>query len=232
LSTWRDFWNQDTPIYASGRHKERHYAGVADDIVRLIPSRDAAVLDHGCGEALSADRVAAACGKLYLCDAAPLVRQRLNERFREAHDIQVLAPEGVSHLPDASLDLIVANSLVQYLSRAELDAALAQWRSKLKPDGALVLADVIPPDVSPIRDAAALLRFAWRGGFLAAALVGLVRTAFSDYRRIRREQGLAQYAEAEFAGVLAAAGFRAERLANNMGHNPARMTFLARQSGG
>ena len=35
------------------------------------------MLDHGCGEALDAGRVAAACGKLYLCEAAPSVREKL-----------------------------------------------------------------------------------------------------------------------------------------------------------
>ena len=60
--SWRDFWNGDTPIYVSDRHKALHYRQIAKDIVSHIPASDAVVLDHGCGEALSADRVAAACG--------------------------------------------------------------------------------------------------------------------------------------------------------------------------
>ncbi|KAA2241054.1 class I SAM-dependent methyltransferase [Salinarimonas soli] len=228
MSTWRDFWNQDTPIYANERHKTLHYRGVARDIAALIPSPDAVVLDHGCGEATDADRVAAACGKLFLCDAAPLVRDRLNERFREVPNIQVVSPEGVGDLPDASLDLVVSNSVVQYLSRAELDASLRLWRAKLKPAGHLVLADVIPPDVSPLTDAAALMRFAWQGGFVVAAGVGLVRTALSDYRTLRSRLGLSQYTESGMLGILERAGFTAERRPRNMGHNPARMTFAAR----
>ncbi len=232
MSTWRDFWNQDTPIYANERHKTLHYRGIARDIVALIPSPDATVLDHGCGEATDADRVAAACGKLLLCDAAPLVRERLKARFGEVPNIQVLPAEAVADLPDGSLDLVVSNSVLQYLSRAELDAALALWRAKLKPDGLLVVADVIPPDVSPLRDAEALLRFAWRGGFLVAAASGLVRTALSDYRTLRNRLGLSHYTETGMIGILERAGFTAERRAENIGHNPARMTFLARRMRG
>jgi len=103
---WRDFWNQDTPIYVSERHKALHYALIARDMARLIPQPDAVVLDHGCGEALSADRVAARCGRLYLCDAAPLVRERLERRFGAEARIAVLAPEEVGGLPDASIDLV------------------------------------------------------------------------------------------------------------------------------
>ena len=57
---------------------------------------------------------------------------------------------------------------------------------------------------------------------------GLVRTALSDYRKLRAALGLATYDEAAMAAKLAAAGFRAERAQKNIGHNPARMTFLAR----
>ncbi len=224
---WRDYWNQDTPIYASERHKVLHYAGIARDLIALIPSPDAVVLDHGSGEALSAGRVAARCRTLYLLDAAPLVRERLKQRFRDTPKIAVIAPDELDGLPDRSLDLVVANSLLQYLSLDEFRTLLATWRVKLKPDGRLVLADVIPHDVSPLTDARALLSFAWSGGFLRHALMGLARTAFSDYRKLRDELGLARYGEAEMIELLRDEGFRAERLPRNLGHNQARMTFSA-----
>jgi SAM-dependent methyltransferase len=227
---WRDFWNQDTPIYVSERHKALHYRLVANDIAALIEDPASVVLDHGCGEALSAERVAAACARLYLCDGAPLVRERLEERVSRNPRIAVLAPEGVEALPDGSLDLVVVNSLAQYLSLDELRGLLRLWRAKLKPAGRLVLADVIPPDVSPLTDAKALLSFAASGGFLKAAVIGLVRTALSDYRKLRDELGLAQYDEPEMLEILAEAGFSAERRARNLGHNQARMTFVARPS--
>ena len=225
---WRDYWNQDTPIYTSERHKLLHYRLVANDIIGLIPSRDAVVLDYGCGEALFADRVAAKCARLYLSDAAPLVRDRLRERFGGNKRIAVLAPDDVANLDDASLDLIVVNSLVQYLSLDELRGLLKLSRMKLRSSGQLVLADVIPPDVSPVTDARALLSFAWQGGFLRSALLGLARTAFSEYRRIREEIGLSQYSEEEMIDILDDSGFSPQRRPRNLGHNPARMTFMAR----
>jgi hypothetical protein len=82
---------------------------------------------------------------------------------------------------------------------------------KLKEDGRLVLADVIPHEVSPITDARALLSFAWKGGFLTRAVAGLARTAVSDYAKLRNELGLSQYDEAEMIEILAAEGFSAER---------------------
>lgn len=225
---WRDYWNQDTPIYVSERHKVLHYQRVAADIAALVPSPAAHVLDYGCGEALSAGRVAARCERLSLCDAAPLVRERLRTRFAGSAKIDVLAPEEMDRIPEGSLDLVVANSLAQYLSRDELRGLVRLWRTKLKAQGQLVLADVIPPRVSPVTDAGALLGFGWQGGFAGQALLGLARTALSDYRKIRRELGLSTYAEREMIELLRDEGFSAERRPRNIGHNQARMTFVAR----
>ena len=72
-----------------------------------------------------------------------------------------------------------------------------------------------------------MLAFGWQGGFLLPALGGLVRTVFSDYRKIRAELGLTHYEEAEMLALLEKAGFTARRLEKNLGHNQARMAFGA-----
>jgi SAM-dependent methyltransferase len=229
--SWRDFWNGEHAIYVSPRHKTLHYRQIANDLIGHIPAPNAVVLDHGCGEALDAGRVAGNCGKLYLCEAAPSVRDKLRAMLGGKANVSVVSPEEVEALPDATLDLVVANSLIQYLSRDELVALLATWRGKLKPGGKLVVADIIPPDVSPLTDASQLLAFAWRGGFLTAALAGLVRTAFSDYRKLRAQYGLSTYRIDEIAGLITAAGFEDATPAKNFGHNPHRLTLVARKAG-
>lgn len=227
---WLDFWNADTPIYVNDRHKAVHYRLIAGDILRLLPGPAARVMDYGCGEALCADQVASRCRHLYLCDGAPFVRDRLRARVSALGNVTVLAPEELETIPAGSLDLIVANSLIQYLSHDELKSALSAWRRLLASGGKLVIADVIPHNVSALTDVAALLRFAGRHGFLLAAASGLARTFFSDYRRVRAELGLTHYDEAELLAILRGAGFSGERLAWNFGHNPARMAFAATPS--
>jgi len=228
MSNWREFWDSAHSIYVNDRHKDVHYRDVAEQIAAFVPRTDARVLDHGCGEAIHADVVAQRAREVLLCDAAPSVRAAIAARFSANPKIRVIAPEEIERLPAASLDLVFANSLVQYLNEAELDALLAVWRRLLVPDGILVVADVIPPDVGPLSDVVALIRYAAANGFLCAALVGLARTALSPYRRLRNELGIARYGEADFLQKLKAACFAAERLARNVEHNPARMTFRAR----
>ncbi len=228
--SWRDYWNADTPIYVNERHKTLHYGLVARDIAALVRSPADHVLDYGCGEALSAGRVAAVSGRLYLCDGAPLVRARLDGRFRGDPKVVVLAPEELGAVPDGSLALLVVNSLLQYLRPDEFEGLLPVWREKLSAGGELVLADVIPPGTGPLADAGALIGFAWRGGFTGAALAGLVRTALSDYGRLRTELGLTHYTETDMLARLKAGGFSGRRRPANLGHNRHRMTFVARPS--
>ena len=228
MTSWREFWDSAHSIYVSERHKDVHYRDVAERLAAFVPHPHARVLDHGSGEAIHADLVAAGARELLLCDSAASVRASIAARFAGKAKIKVIASEDVDRLPDASLDLIFANSLVQYLTAAELDRVLALWRRLLAPNGVLIVADVIPPHVGALSDGFALLRYAAAHGFLGAALIGLARTALSRYRHLRSELGIARYSEAEFLAKLRAAGFSAERLPRNVEHNPARMTFRAR----
>ena len=227
MPSWREFWDSAHSIYVSERHKDVHYRDVAEQLAAFVPGPDARVLDHGSGEAIHADLVAARSRKVLLCDAAVSVRASVAARFAGDPKIKAIAPEDVDRLPNASLDLVFANSLVQYLTAAELDRILALWRRLLAPGGVLIVADVIPPHVGAVSDGLALLRYATENGFLGAAVLGLARTALSRYRQLRSELGIARYSEAEFLAKLRAAGFSAERLAKNVEHNPARMTFRA-----
>lgn len=228
MTDWRSFWDSDHSIYVNDRHKDIHYREIADQIAAFVPRPDARVLDHGSGDAIHAGRVAAVAAEVLLCDAAANVRASMAQRFADNPRIKVLAPEQVETLPAGSLDLIVSNSMAQYLTQAELDRLLALWRRLLAPGGVLIVADVIPPDAGALSDVMALLRYAARNGFLPAALLGLARTSVSPYRRLRSTLGITQYTEAAFMQKLRAAGFAAERLPRNMEHNPARMTFRAR----
>ncbi|MEA2829876.1 MAG: hypothetical protein QOF22_624 [Bradyrhizobium sp.] len=230
MDDWIDYYDSTHTIYASKLHRDLHFQIVARDIIGYISAADAVVLDFACGEALSAGRVAEACGKLYLAEPAPGVRGRLIARYAPNTKIRVRSLDDLRNMEQKSVDLAVMNSVVQYMTPAEFDAALAVVRRLLKPGGRLVLGDILRPEVGMIRDVTALLRFGLAHGFLKDALTGLISTALSDYRSLRSRVGLRRYSEAEMMAKLAASGFTASRAHFNIGHNPWRMTFVARQA--
>ena len=228
MDDWIDYYDSTHTIYVSKRHRDLHFEIIARDLVSFISSPDDVVMDYACGEALFAAKVADSCGKLILAEPAPGVRGRLIARFAPNIKIRVRSLEDVRKMPAESVDLVVMNSVAQYMTPEELDSALAVCRRLLKPSGRLVLGDILRPQVGMFRDVLALLRFAARHGFLKDALIGLVSTALSDYRQLRSRLGLARYSEADMTAKLAAAGFTASRADTNVGHNPWRMTFVAR----
>lgn len=227
MNVWIDFYDSSHSIYVSPRHAEIHFRTIADDIVALIPSPDALVIDYSCGEAFSAPRVAAACGRLVLAEPAPGVRSRIERRSAYVTNIEVCSLEALDSSFVGAADLVVMNSVAQYMTNDEFDAALARIRRLLKPTGVFVLGDVVQPGVGLITDASALLRFAAKHGFLKDAIVGLIRTALSEYRKMRQRIGLSAHSETDVLRRLGAVGLEGRREAKNIGHNPARMTFRA-----
>jgi SAM-dependent methyltransferase len=229
LMDWISFYDfKHSVIYVNARHRDVHYRTIAEDIRGYVPSRDAAVMDYGCGEATSASLVADAAGHLTLVEAAPNVRAALTARHEKNEKVSVMSPEQALALPDAQFDLIVMHSVAQYLSSGELDRLLVQFRRLLKPSGLFILGDVVPPQFAAPHAAFALLRFGAANGFFLAALGGLMRIFVSDYLKLKSKVGLSHYTEAQALAKLQSAGFRPERAKRNIGHNQRRMTFLAR----
>jgi ubiquinone/menaquinone biosynthesis C-methylase UbiE len=230
MDDWIDYYDSTHTIYASKLHRDLHFQVIARDIIGYISSPDAVVLDYACGEALSAAKVAEACGMLILAEPAPGVRGRLIARFAPNTKIRVRSLDDLRHMHEKTIDLTVMNSVAQYMTPDEFDAALAVVRRLLKPSGRLILGDILRPEVGMTTDVMALLRFAATHGFLKDALIGLLSTALSDYRQLRSRVGLQRYSEAEMMAKLTRAGFSASRAHFNIGHNPWRMTFVARHS--
>jgi SAM-dependent methyltransferase len=225
---WLAFWDGPHSIYVNARHKDVHYRLIAKEIAALAPGPQARVLDYGCGEALHADIVAAAAGELFLCEAAPGVRERLTDRFAGQRNIHVLAPHEAARLEEHSLDLIVLHSVAQYLTAGGASGLFGLFHRLLKNGGMLVVSDVIPPKVAAATDALSLLRFGAHNGFFFAAVWGLLRTLLSNYWKLRSQLGLTRYDTKTMIEKLKVAGFDAQLAPANIGHNQARKTFYAR----
>jgi SAM-dependent methyltransferase len=163
-----------------------------------------------------------------MVEAAPNVRAALTARYGGSGKISVLTPDEAAARPDASFDLVVLHSVAQYLTGAELDGLLATFRRLLKPGALLIVGDIVPPRLAAPKAALSLLGFAARNGFFFAAVRGLIRIFISDYLRLSKTVGLSHYEAAAMLEKLRGAGYVAARAEQNIGHNPWRMTFLAR----
>ena len=108
MDEWIDYYDSTHTIYVSKLHRDLHFATIARDIVGYISSPDAVVLDYACGEALSAARVADACGMLYLAEPAPGVRGRLIARFAPNTKIRVRSLEDLRKMAEKTIEVMLA----------------------------------------------------------------------------------------------------------------------------
>lgn len=222
--SWVDFWDGDHSIYVNRTHLDAHYCRLLKDLVPLLPAAPFTLLDFGCGDALMAPELAAKGGTVVLYDAAPKKRDTLRARYGAHSGIQVL--DDLAAQPEQSCDLVIMISVAQYIDRDVLAGVLAPIKRALKPGGRLIIADIIPPGGSLLRDVAAFLGFAAGNGFLVAALAGLARTLFSDYSRLRKQLGLSTYAVEDMVALLGTAGWRVEKLPRNVGFDPNRWSAV------
>src|ERR1700733_3125312 len=125
MKDWVAYYDSAHSIYVNARHRDVHYARLADEIARYVPTPSAAVLDYGCGEALHADRIAAVAGRLMLAEAGPAVRGHLIERFNQNRKITVISTDRAAILLPQSFDMVIMHSVSQYLSKNEFDRTVA-----------------------------------------------------------------------------------------------------------
>jgi ubiquinone/menaquinone biosynthesis C-methylase UbiE len=229
MRSWLSYWSAPNKSYVNERHREAHYAVVFAGVRPHLPQGPGrTALDWGCADAYAAREIAEICGAVVLYDAADATRQRLHTRFGGDPRIRVI-DAGLGEVEADSIDIVIVNSVIQYLSAAEFGAALRQIHRVLKPEGALLIGDVIDPKTRTSRHVATFLAFAARNGFLAPAVLGLARTSMSSYSSLQREIGLATYTPAEIERKLAECGFVAERLTRNIAVSPYRSSFIARK---
>jgi SAM-dependent methyltransferase len=230
MKSWSDFWDAPNAIFASDRHQRVHSAKVLAGVSGFVPvGGEAIVLDWGCGHAVAADELARSCRTLLLFEPAPSIRQRLLANYANRSKIEVLDAAKLDAVAPDSVDLIIVNSVVQYLSRQQFVAALQLFRRLLKSDGTLLLGDIIEPDTPMLRHVMTFLSFAWQNGFFLAGLVSLARNVTSPYCQLRRTAGYSCYRMGEMLALLDGSGFVCERLPANIAVSQLRCSYLARK---
>lgn len=230
MTSWLDFWNGTHRIYVNDRHKAAHFDRIAEDVLALLPNPNIDLLDWGCGPALGSETLAVRGVRVCLYDKAVSSQHELCERFGRSKGIRVLTDESYAQLPGESFDLLLVNSVLQYLSESEFGALLPEFRRLLRPGGRLILADVVPPTASMADDVRSLMRSGWRHGFVLAALAGMAHSYFSGYRKLRRDLGLTLYSPERMLELLEKSDFRARLFPRNIGLAPHRMTYEATKS--
>ena len=227
MKDWVEFWNTDTNFYAPKRYTRLYFRTIARAVGVLVPLKDKMLLNFGCGEAGETQEFTDQGARVLLFDPAREMERRNRVRYAGMQDVSVLSAADIEQLPEKSLDVIVVNSVVQYMRKEEFAALAGFLRRRLKDDGVLIIGDVVPPNVGMVRDTASYLYATLKQGVLLSWLSGFVRIALSSYRDARRRLGFTTWEEHEMLTALREAGYSARRERTNLTLSQTRMTFTA-----
>ena len=231
MKSWIEYWNRPDGIFVNGLHKRAYYQRLFSNVLPFLPrGSGSAMLDWGCGEAFGAERMGAECETIYLYDPADVVRTRLRETYKDHQRIVVISERQLKGLPSECLDLILINSVIQYLSQQQLVAALCDLRRLLRPDGQFLIGDVIVPGTAPWQHVIVFLTFAYRAGFMLSAIVGLIRKFLPYCNSVKGHHGLSKYSEADLLGVFELCNLDGRRLSRNIAVSPIRSSYIAMKS--
>jgi SAM-dependent methyltransferase/ribosomal protein S18 acetylase RimI-like enzyme len=225
LSDWSTYWDRLQDHQAIFRAESQDYVRRLDEIVSL--DRQTRALDFGCGFGFVANALAPKVGTVALWDASSNMRRRARLNVAHLTNIEFLNLSQPDSIDGGSFDLILVNSVVQYMSPEEFSGWLQRWRRMLVPGGRLVISDIVLPNYRFAADIVALIRFSARHGFLFHAVWEGWRE-FSSYSAVKRTRPLLRLSESEIGRIASAAGLNTQRWQNNLTFRTGRTTvFLA-----
>jgi SAM-dependent methyltransferase len=221
---WESYWEGLNDKQQLFREQSEEYFRNLDSTVRLDPQ--SRVLDFGCGFGYVAEALAPRVGELFLWDASANMRRRARLNVAGHQNVRFLDLSAPKSLPDElRFELILVNSVIQYMTFDEFSAWLLRWRNMLAPTGRLVISDLIPPNYPAILDIVDLLRFSARRGFLVRA----IWQAFSEiwrYWGVRRVQPLSRVGRENLSQQAKDAGLTVSCLPLNLTHFKRRLTAV------
>lgn len=217
--TWSKFWEKNT-TYACDKHKKIVENQTLKQQLSFVNKNDV-VLDFGCGESPK-EQLAEAVSELFLFGDAEEISKRLSVKYKNSKNINVIYD---LEIPKYFSTIFVC-SVIQYLSKEELVHRLEYFRSRLLPEGKLVISDIIPKNISGFKELITLFRLAAKHHFLIDVILNLFRMMGGEYGKLRKTYNLTKYDKNEIFMLLQKAGFNPE-LQPNIGLNTDRYCVVS-----
>jgi SAM-dependent methyltransferase len=223
-TAWAVYWEGLNDNQELFRAQAREYVQNLQSTLLVEP--EASVLDFGCGFGFVAEMLASRVEKVFLWDTSANMRRRARLNASGHPNIRYIDLSDPKAIPRSlRFDVILVNSVVQYMSADDFSAWLVQWPSMLSPGGRIVVSDLIPPDYRSVSDIVDLLRFSASRGFLARA-IWQAFTELLRYLRVRRRCPLYRIGREELIQRAKTAGLTVSCLPRNLTHFTKRVTAI------
>lgn len=221
---WAAYWERLGGTESFFREQAKEYVVNLECALEL--NRNARVLDFGCGFGFVAEMLAPKVGEVFLWDVSVNMRRRARLNLADHQNIRFLdlsEPQAIAR--ELKFDLIVVNSVVQYMSLDQFAAWLVMWRTMLAAGGRIVVSDLIPPEYQSMSDLVDLLKFSIRRDVLGSALLQAMRD-MGRYWMMRRSCPLARTCMEDLGELSKAADLSVSCLPRNLTHFRGRLSAV------
>jgi SAM-dependent methyltransferase len=199
--SWVDYWSKLAYDADAWRISMAEYVHALDAALPIDTGWR--VLDYGAGPGFIAPALAPRVSELWLADpsAELLSTARENSVNHPNVTLRAIPEASAASLPEAHFDLIIFNSVLQYLKKDQASSIFSRFAPLLAPGGRIVVSDIVPAHLSLLKDAWPVLGFYRRSfGTLAALRYGL-----SELRNRSQRSHLSfhRYERDEFESLVA-----------------------------
>ncbi|MGQ0539341.1 MAG: class I SAM-dependent methyltransferase [Gemmatimonadaceae bacterium] len=210
-NAWDHFWESAVP-------NERAHRAEALEFVRRLArdvgvSPSARVLDYGCGFGFVAAALAQHVQSVVGWDKHEHIRRLARSATAQHTNVRIVdaLPPGQQAAAER-FDLILVNSVVQYMTHGDLTAALSDWCRLLAAGGRVVVSDLVAPGHASWHDLVDLMRFK------PLAQLRRIGGELRRYRGTRADAVLLQVSPSDLAQRAAAVGLELAELPANLTH--------------
>jgi len=222
LSIWDSYWEELSEDRGLFREQSDEY--VRNLASNIVLDQRARVLDFGCGFGFVAAMLSPRVGQIFLWDASPNMRRRARMNLAGYTNVRFLDLSNSSTLV-LHFDLILVNSVIQYMSHDDFASWLLRWRDLLGTRGRIIISDIIPPYYRASWDVMDLLRLSIQRRFLTHAIWQAFKELWR-YWGVRRVRPLTRIGPEYLRQRATNAGMTVHYLPRNLTHFEKRLSAV------
>ncbi len=219
--TWDSYWNSNNINRDIMQVWAAYFVGLYEKTFGFTGSE--VVLDFGAGFGNVSFFIRNKAQKIYLYDKSEYMLEVLKVNFQNSKNMHIIS--SVNDI-DEKVDIILVNSVLQYMSIDELKKALLELQRICKPDTKIVFSDIIPHNYSKITDFLVQLKLSLKFRFFRKLMIYAVSNSVFSPSLSLSSNYLTKYDEDELIEILSEFNFASEKMESNFTFSKKRYTLV------
>jgi 2-polyprenyl-3-methyl-5-hydroxy-6-metoxy-1,4-benzoquinol methylase len=229
--SWAAFWKNQTHSFDEVmKVSTSYFARRFIEKFKIAPTDE--LFDYGCGPGFLADSLATFNIKITGADINPSFVDQCKKNHPEANTFLITVNPNANqailndNLKEKKFDFIILLSISQYLESVQvLESIIGLLKGYLSVRGKIIVADVVDPKTSSLRDLIAIKLLCIRSGKTIAFVRFFFYLLFSNYRRLSLNVHLLHISEENMNGIARKTSLRCEKV-NKLTVHPTRTNYV------